>query len=241
MQHRRLLPDHLTVNGGTSPPAVLRSRSSLRASLILAILSFGTGCVSDRYTGSVGRDGTYVNRGYGFTVQLSRLGDRWTMPAQISGFDSPIDVDGDGLIEVDETRRIRRPTLILEAKTSSASMTIDAFILGKNNKDASLEGLMLLELAQLANTSSTSTLAPSIDSRMLGTFPVLVAEAGERRLALIDVDQLIAEENQPRRQIFKVILRARELTAALREDHDLLLSAMVLSRRGGAETAQEKW
>jgi hypothetical protein len=163
------------------------------------------------------------------------------MPAQISGFDSPIDVDGDGLIEVDETRRIRRPTLILEAKTSSASMTIDAFILGKNNKDASLEGLMLLELAQLANTSSTSTLAPSIDSRMLGTFPVLVAEAGERRLALIDVDQLIAEENQPRRQIFKVILRARELTAALREDHDLLLSAMVLSRRGGAETAQEKW
>lgn len=207
---------------------------------LLTTLSFGTGCVSDRYTGSVGRDGTYVNRGYGFTVQLSRLEERWAMPAQVKGFDSPIDVDGDGLLENDETRRIRRPTLILESRTSSATMTIDAFILGKNNKSVPLEGLMLLELSQL-RTASTATLAPVLESRMLATFPALISETGDRRIALIDVDELIAEENQVRRQLLKVVLRARELTAALRADLDVLLSALTLSRRGGAETAQEKW
>src|SRR5688572_7728107 len=100
-------------------------------------------CVNDRYVGSVGRDGAYVNRGYGFSVLLQKdaLNERWEIAgADDPGFDSPIDVDGDGLIEIDETRRIRRPLLRLWSKTSSASMSIDVAILGKNNAKTSLDG-----------------------------------------------------------------------------------------------------
>jgi hypothetical protein len=216
-------------------------RVSYRLILALAVSAGMSACASDRYIGSIGRDGTYVNRGYGFAVLLTKIEDRWNVPDQVNGFDSPIDVDGDGLMELDETRHIRRPTLKLESKTSSASITIDVTILGKNNRNASFDGLALLELAKLASTSTTSSAAPSFEIRKLGGFPVRVAELPEYRLALIDVEDFIAEENQTRRQIIKVLLRAKEITAGLRRDFDEVLGAMILNRKGGTETAQEKW
>jgi hypothetical protein len=209
---------------------------------LIGMLVLGA-CASDRYTGSIGRDGSYVNRGYGFAVLLSKLEDRWAVPDQVNGFDSPIDVDGDGLIELDETRRIRRPTLRLESKTSSASISVDVLIFGKNNKDVTLDGIALLEIAKLSTqTSSTSSAAVQLENITVGSFPARVADVPpERRLVLIDVQDFIAEENQSRRQIFTVLLRAQEITTDLKRDLDLLLSTLAINRRGGSETAQEKW
>lgn len=206
-----------------------------------------SGCASDRYTGSIGRDGAYTNRGYGFTVLLTQLEDRWAVSEQIRAFDSPIDVDGDGLVEIDETRRIRRPTLKLESKTSSAAINIDVAILGKNNKAVSLDGIALIEIAKLEiRTASVSTSSAATSANMvtaqIGGFPARVVDIPpDRRLALIDVDEFIAEESQTRRQIISVMLRARVMTAAIREDFESVLRALVINRRGGSETQQEKW
>lgn len=194
------------------------------------------GCASDRYIGSIGRDGAYVNRGYGFTLLLNTLEDRWSVPAQVNGFDSPIDVDGDGKISIDENRRIRRPTLRLESKTSSASVAIDVLIFGKNNKDVPLEDLAHLELAKLTATSSIA-----LETLTIGTFPARIAQLPNLRYAMIDVQDFSAEENQTRRQVFTVVMRAQEMSDALKKDFEVLLSALVLNRRAGAETAQEKW
>jgi hypothetical protein len=60
-------------------------------------------------------------------------------------------------------------------------------------------------------------------------------------MAMIDVQGFIAEENMTRRQVVRVLLAAKELEPALVRDFDVLLEALVLNRRGGTETAQERW
>src|SRR5687767_421469 len=114
----------------------------------LILLTAVAGCTSPRYIGSIGRDGTYSNRGYGLAIRLDAggLGERWDpidptntdrvpnrmRPKQATG---PIDVDGDGLLQLTERTKHMEPTLRLLSRTSSvARIDVDVIILGGKNK-----------------------------------------------------------------------------------------------------------
>ena len=184
--------------------------------LILALI----GCTSPRYLGSIGRDGTYSNRGYGLAVRLSSngLSERWD-PIDPSELDrvpksmrpkekgGPLDVDGNGVLTVTERTQHTEPTLRILSRTSSvARIDVDVMILGGNNMTAPIDALMALELKTRAGTSSTSvggaiagmqrrTVVPDFDTRVAE----LDTGTGFQRIALIDHGDFLAEEGIRRR------------------------------------------
>ena len=221
-----------------------------------------SGCTSPRYVGSIGRDGTYSNRGYGVAVRLSAGGlpERWDAidpteadrvprsmrPAEETG---PLDVDGDGLLQFTERTEHLTPTLRLLSRTSSvARIDVDVMILGGKNKTAPLDALMALQLKARAGTS-TSAVGDAIANmkrrKVTPNFAARVAEL-ERptvfwRIALIDHDDFLAEEGIRRRQIVKVVLYAPRKSEAMIRDHERVLDALILNRRGSKETLREQW
>lgn len=222
-------------------------------------------CASDRYVGSIGRDGTYANRGYGVSIALAEGGlrERWDAidPQNLDAaaaavrptvHDEPLDLDGDGQLDMGETTRFLVPMLRLTSRTSTgAVMSVDVTILGKNNANVGLEALLLLELAKLDQLDTSSTapseavLAPSAALQIPYGYQVRIAEVSRRgrvfRIALVDQAELIAENGKKRRQIVRVLLAAPSLTDDLRRDQDLLLEHLYLGRRGGSTGAQESW
>jgi hypothetical protein len=220
------------------------------------------GCTSPRYVGSIGRDGTYSNRGYGIAIRLngSGLGDRWDpidptstervpkglRPKEENG---PLDVDGDGYLRVTERTQRLVPTLRILSRTSSvARIDVDVLILGGGNKTAPIDALMALELKERAGTSSVSVdgaianmkrrkVTPDFDTRVAE----LATPKGFTRIALIDQEDFLAEEGLTRRQVVKVVLWAGRRNEGLIEDHERLLDGVILNRRGSTETVREQW
>lgn len=219
------------------------------------------GCTTPRYIGSIGRDGTYSNRGYGLAIRLSSngLAERWDpidpadtkrapkamRPKKKTG---PIDVDGDGVLRFTERTQYLTPTLRLLSRTSSvARIDVDVMILGGNNKTAPLDALMALELKTRAGTSNAvgDAITGMKRRRVSNLFDARVAELetpkGFERIALIDHGNFLAEEGIRRRQLVKAVLSAKKRSDALVTDHERLLDGVILNTRGSGATKREQW
>lgn len=229
---------------------------------LLLLSGFAAGCVSDRYVGSIGRDGTYSNRGWGFGVRLNNggLDQRWQAidPEHLESappdlrpvvHDEPIDLDGDGVLEMSETTHYLTPTLVLASKTSSgAVISVEVAILGGSDVNLSIDGLVIPEIRRLAGTSSVA-IGPIARRRIGAMWDARIAEANTKkrglpygyRVVLIDQRDFVAEENLTRRQLVQVVLAAPGITESLRRDLDTFVKAMFLSRFAGAATEQERW
>lgn len=241
-------------------------RGALRNLACLGLLLLGAACASPRYVGSIGRNDVYSNRGFGVLVDLSKGGvlSRWTAidPSDMDAVPvaqrprrvrEPLDLDGDGLLQVTEATVYYDPSLRLVSKTSSvAKMDLEVQILGENNETVPIDGLLGLELKRRAGTSSTAQAAAfaSIERRRLtGDVDARVAEVRTRidgaprtvRLLLADVPDFLAEEGQTRRHIVRLELTAAELDAQMREDFDTVVAGMLLAPKGARTTTQEKW
>lgn len=237
MHARRLLPDHL---------------------IALALCAGAAGCVSDRYVGSVGKTGTYANRGYGMTMRLDSeaLSSRWkvidprapeTAPAglEIEVKNEALDLDADGLLHMDETVLHNRPTLRLFAKSSTIGpvwIDVDVSILSGKDATHSLDSWMAHEMKQLTGSAGTTDqwqarrLAPDFDGRVAE-----VRGARAYRLALIDHVAFESEDGVPRRQLIRVLLVASKITKRLRADHDHVLDAISLNQQAGRPSKLEKF
>ncbi|MCK6549676.1 hypothetical protein L6R52_27820 [Myxococcota bacterium] len=232
--------------------------ATLAAASALAL----SACASDRYVGSLGRDLTYSNRGYGVALALGRGGltDRWTVidPADVDAApealrpfvrDEPIDLDGDGFVDLGETTRFHTPMLRLWSKTSTgAQLDVDVTIYGQNNTQVPLEGLLILELQKLGGASqgtlvstSSITVASGNDVRIGELETNTAGTARALRIALVDQPIFQTEHETFRRQVVRVVLSAPALADALRRDHDLLLRGLFLARRGAEPDPRQKW
>jgi hypothetical protein len=218
--------------------------------------------VSDRYVGSIGPGGLYSNRGYGFALRLhdSGLDQRWLVidPANPDAappnrrpvvHDEPLDLDGDGKLAIGETVHFLTPVLRLLSKTSTgAEITLDVDIVHPKNKKAPIEDFVIPEIRKLTRTAS---IAGQIQQAMIGgIWDARIAESeppppGTQgtvyRIALIDQPELVAEEGIKRRQIVRVVLRAPQMTDALRKDLELFLGGLILNRFAGEQSDQERW
>jgi hypothetical protein len=224
-------------------------------------LALAVGCTTPRYIGSIGRDGTYSNRGYGMAILLASggLAERW-QPIDPSETDAapkgarptvvtaPLDIDGDGLLEVTERQLHAHPTLRLLSRTSTAArIDVEVGILGGKNAAAPLEALLFDAMRKVAKTSSAAA-AGSVAGAVARTVsPDFDARVGEietdrfYRIAVIDHGGFLAEEGIRRRQLVTVVLAAPSNAAAFTEDHDRVIGAMILNRRGSSTTIREQW
>lgn len=215
------------------------------------------GCISDRYVGSIGRTGSYSNRGFGLTVDLAAAGldERWTavdprkvedapLGLQPAVIDGQIDLNGDGELNYDENARYLEPTLRLISRSSSVGVCridVSVTILTPDVRDAKLDDLMATALRRLTGQQIT---LDRWERRRLGPdFPSRVSELREhrKRVALIDQGEFVAEDGYTRRQIVEVVLHADPITPDLRADHNLVLHAISLNRMAAPLTSQERF
>jgi hypothetical protein len=209
-------------------------------------------CVSDRYVGSIGPDGVYSNRGYGFALRTNpdELATRWRVvdpphPEHQQIHDEPLDLNGDGELRFDENTHYLTPTLRFYSKTSTgASITFDVEILGGKSKTFALDDLVIPEVRHLTKTAS---IAGQIEKRSVSTYDARLAETPKGangwayRIVIIDHADFISEQERKRRQLYRIELAASEITDQMRADLDLLLSSLYLNHHAGEETTQEKW
>ncbi|MEQ8274417.1 MAG: hypothetical protein RMA76_44970 [Deltaproteobacteria bacterium] len=225
----------------------------------LLLLVAAAACTSPRYVGSVGRDRTYVNRGYGFLVRLdhANLSERYdaVTAENLTAFppavratlkEAPLDLDGDGFLDPTETTRFLEPALRLVSRTSSV-VTIDVAvqIVPKRSKSVTLASMVASEhrMTTLGGVTPRGGVldTPVKTSTVTPGFTAMTYEAPGRVVTLVDMPEFRAEEGIKRRQIVRVTLSATRVTPALREDHAQVLKALILNRRGSFETTKEQW
>ena len=235
-----------------SPP---KGRGAVRWIAVLLLLG-STACVSSRYVGSVGRDRSFVNRGFGFMVRLAHdsLSERFDAvvaenrkryPAAIRPreVEAPLDLDGDGFLDVTETTRHFLPALRLISRTSTAvRIDVDVQILSKKNASAPLDQIAMADLMKSMTSTTSTTTADALEARLVGTgFSAVVYEVEGKRVALIDQPKFVAEEGIERRQLVRVTLVAPKIDDAWRREHESVLSALILNQRGSIESTKEEW
>lgn len=239
----------------------MRIPKALLSATLLAAL--GIGCASPRYVGSIGRDDVYSNRGFGLLVNLKAGGvmSRWDAldpsnlkevppglrPARVR---EPLDLDGDGLLQVTEATVVYRPTLRLVARTSSvARIDLDVQILGSNNATVPLDALIGLDIKELA-AGDEAAIAKAFGSikrvELAGEVAGRVVEVqtkseGLVRLLVADVPNFVSEEGQRRRHIVRLQLSAKTLSDEMRADFDHVVSGLMVAPRGAPLSKDEKW
>jgi hypothetical protein len=231
--------------------------------IAITIAAFSA-CISERYLGSVGDGRRYSNRGFGIVLDLGHgdLSQRWllTDPRALQDFpadarpqlvDAPLDLDGNGLLAIDETTRHLRPTARLvtltgtvASSTITARVDIDVVILGGDEKKLSLEDVTRASVHQMLGKSAVITELGS--RRASPDFEAKVAdgryEGGAFRIAVIDQKDFYSPEIQlSRRQAVRVLMTAPAIDEAFRSEHELILEALVLNQRGAPTTTQEEW
>ncbi len=240
--------------------SVPRHRLFLPLSVIAAglVAAVASGCLSDRYVGSVGKTGTYSSRGYGLSVRLTAddLSARYkavdprsphTAPdgLAVDILSEPLDINADGVLHMDEAVEFNRPTLRLFAKTSSIGpvwIDVDVSILSGKDATHTIDAWMAHELKQLTGKPG---LVDEWTARRIGPdYEGRVAEVtADRayRLALIDHKAFEAEEGTVRRQLVRVLMVAPKMTPRLRRDHDSVLDAIGLNQQAAPLSASETW
>ncbi|MBK8013370.1 MAG: hypothetical protein IPK13_18700 [Deltaproteobacteria bacterium] len=144
-----------------SNPLVLRLLTVFTATII------ASACGSQRYIGSIGRDRTYSNRGYGLALRLAPGGleERWLAidpmapsevpePLRPTRLHGRIDLDGNGELRFDEAVDHFSPTLRLLSRTSTAArMDLDVLVVARRYAKASLEAIAAGQTRKLGRLS----------------------------------------------------------------------------------------
>lgn len=242
----------------------MRAPHLIVSASLLALLS--AACASPRYIGSIGRNNSYSNRGFGVTVDLNAGGvlSRWQAldPSDLKDVPpavrpqrvrEPLDLDGDGMLQVTEATVFYRPALRLVSRTSSvATLELDVEILGSNNARVPLDAIVGLDLKRLAG-SSTQAVALGFSSITRRTLPPNVAarvaevrtqgEGGpmQVRLLVADVPNFVGEERLKRRHIVRLTLKAPTIDDAMRADFDHVVSGLLVAPTGAPLSKDEQW
>lgn len=241
----------------TNPESLCRA--VVIASLLGALL---VGCTTNRYVGSVGRDGTYANRGYGVALRVRRDGleGRWKLldPAKLPEKPTPglpvpsrapLDLDGDGMLSVHESTLHFAPTLRLLSRTSTgARADIRVKVLSGPAKDVGLDPLLRRAFRLWAKVEDPvlERAAQSATVETVGGRPARVATATTavalHHMAVIDQGLVRSEERIRRRQLVTVYVYAPIPPAeTVYRDFRAFLQALILSRVTGRESVLERW
>ncbi len=231
--------------------------------IILVVVSLGA-CATNRYIGSVGRDGTYANRGYGFALRLSDsdLLTRWQVlnPTELplSGSDGlpvprrdRIDLNGDGLLTLGEETVRFDPVLRLKARTSTDGATADlrVEIMSGHARSVGLDRLLTRALKLWTRASAVTRHRAYLgaeSAELRGGHPMRVATATTARwqhhLAVIDQGVITAEANAKRRQVVTVHMYAPgPPRPQIQKDFGTLLRALLLNSAAAPESVKERW
>lgn len=230
-----------------------------RSFLIFALLA-ASACTHDRYLGRVTPGGNYVNRGFGVVVPLGDLPERWQIsdpehpersPVPVVLKEERIDLDGDGMLRLDELVARLDPPLELRSKTSTgARMTLEVEILSEPAASkVTLRGLFDSEVRALAGNPTAQRLAIEgaerhqlgFEREALWTRIIGVDGGGAALLALVDQTGVVSEGGQPRRQLIRLRLTGPRLTPALERDHRWLMQHLTAGRESGRGTKDERW
>ncbi|MBX2811267.1 MAG: hypothetical protein KTR25_05635 [Myxococcales bacterium] len=235
----------------------------MRTTFSLALLGcLLSGCANQRYIGTLSRHGTYVNRGYGIVLPMGPISERWWIfdpkhPDQgPSGLapqyvNSRLDLDGDGLLKLDEKTVRYQPSIRLITRDAPlAKIEVDVRILSAPNlRKASLRQLMAYEIGKIAESNdATQTALRAIEThritferKMMVASVVNATNEQAHRVALVDQTAFAAEEGVSRRQLIILTLHAKTLEPAMTEDFDHLLHNILASSKAGPQTRQERW
>lgn len=241
----------------------------MRRGVVLAlVLSLGgTACTTPRYVGSLVRDETYVNRGYGVVLRLSDSGvlGRWQAfdPADLEVgpagprpkfSEGPLDLDADGKLDVlERTGHVDPPLRLVATQDPSASIDLDIQILGGADAKLPLDALIFRDLKRWIPTSSAGidlAIKGRINVELVGSFKgrateLTIKDADGRpqavRVAWVEQDGFLGEEGVERRQLVRLLLRSPAITEEQRADFGKLLQHLLLSRRGSSTTNRETW
>ena len=229
----------------------------------VAVVAGLVSCATSRYVGSVGRDGTYANRGFGFALRIKHrdLDQRWKLldPAQLPltprpGLPiptrEPLDLDGDGMLSVGESTLHFRPALRLVSRTSTgARADLRVEILSGPAKDAGLDRLLSRALriwTKMPTRIRQRAFQRAQERNLIGGRKVRVATATSaawlHHLAVIDQGPVRVEERILRRQLVTVHVYApRPADPTVTTDFDHILGALILNRQAAAESVLERW
>lgn len=166
----------------------------------------------------------------------------------------PIDLDGDGRLDITERTQRQKPVLRLLHRTEpDAWLDLDVKILGGPERETSLEAVVASQIRPMVGTSSSAfsqaldgVRSVKVEDQQGGAFEAKVAQFASAdgrfvRLAVIDQKRFRAEEGIFRRQIVKVTLRSKSRNEALNADHALFMKSVLLTRAGGRATTKENW
>ena len=241
---------------------MFETAKSLQAGFALTVVLAATACASSRYVGSVGRDGTYVNRGYGLALRMRHAGlaVRWKLvnPNKLPARPEPdlpvpsrepIDLDGDGMLSVGESILHFEPTVRLLSRTSTgARADVRVEILSGPAEDVPLDRLLGRALKLWTKTPQPvrqRAFQRSIHRRLQGwSARVTTATTARERhhLAVIEQGPIVAEERIRRRQLVTVHVYAPDPAAeTIDEDFEAILDALILSRTAARESVLERW
>ena len=240
-------------------------RLSIRVLQFIIYVGLAFMCVSCsnlRYIGSISRSGAYVNRGYGVVLPLDEVSDRWWIfdpehpdkgprVLSIEQRSERIDLDGDGMLRLDELTTHYRPHLRLLARNDlETSIELDIEILSEPAASKySLEELFEGEVHQRAENDTVGRLAlKQIESLKLAfgrtalvTTIISSRRGGFERIAMIDQPHFEAEEGMQRRQIVHLRLHAAETIEPWLEDYEQLLHLLLAAPQASTETRRERW
>ncbi len=220
------------------------------------------GCVGPRYGGAFDRSGTYVNRGYGLVLPVASIAERWWVfdpehPNRGPPGLTParpldrIDLDGDGMLRLDEFTPRYQPVLRLLARTATAArIELEVEILSEPAaSEVTLRGLFDSEVRSRAGNATAARLAITSAERLtlgLGreawvTSIVGVKGGGALRLALVDQPGFSAEPGRVRRQLVRLALIAPTLKPTWLNDHAELLRGLIAAQSAGPTPETEQW
>lgn len=215
-----------------------------------------------RYLGRLAAGPTYVNRGFGLVVPLAALGERWWLfdpedpergPRQLAPErkDERIDLDGDGMLRLDELTSRYDPLYRLVSKTSSsARIEFEVHILSAPGSegvtaralfDDQVRGRAGNPTAQRLAIESAQELDLGLGRGGYVTSVVGAKGGGALRLALIEQPTFEAENGIARRQMIWVRLEAPVLRPAWVADYDALVSGILAATKSGQTTRSERW
>ncbi|MEO1232863.1 MAG: hypothetical protein AAFZ18_28615 [Myxococcota bacterium] len=229
-----------------------------------ACLILTGGCApTGRYLGRLGDGPAYVNRGYGVVAPVGGLGARWWAfdpehpergPRAVAPVrrNDRIDLDGDGMLRLDEITPRYEPSFRMLSKTSSAArIELEVHILSEPEASkVTLRGLLDSELRSRAARPETARDAidgvqswalPLGRTALVGFLPALRSGPGALALALVEQPGFEAEDGLVRRQVVRVMLWAPQLADPWLADHRAFVTSMLASPSAGASTRSERW
>lgn len=224
---------------------------------------WGSACASSLYKGTLSRNSTYANRGFGIVLSASTLSERWWVfdpqnPDQGPSGLAPVekktrlDLDGDGFLRLDETTVHFEPTLrLMSREDPRAVIELDVDIIKRSDSEK-VTAQQLFDDAVLRRTSdakqtqrvlkSAETMELAFDrTALVATISSDSNDQGEEQFALVDQPDFKASEGTPRRQVLWLSLRAPKLSASLKKDFNQLLRNLLVTPKAGPQTQKEKW